>query len=327
MPDPELSLSLGAIADLAIDRRSALIRRGGEADLEATVRRLGHEGPEPYRDITVDRLAWAVAFNVSGGARPPQEKAYRGKRSYLDYWTRDTPWSHVWAVLKAPLPAESDGGPRTGLLELAASVACEHRGDWQNPAARPIDAERARHAFAALYTRHRSKVSGYCSSQFRSRAGNPEDIATEAWSRVFLDYWSADARKRVLGTSAISSLVCGTAYYIGCDLIRKQGAPAAREDGPRAGTPPQPYAPAEWAPPDQTARLAAAEIDRHVKACRERLPARQQLVARLVWDHEIRQVDLARKLGVSAPAISQLLEKARRSMQNCLREKGFSPAT
>jgi RNA polymerase sigma factor (sigma-70 family) len=329
MSGSDSSLSLGAVADLALERRFVFVRRAGESDFDATVRRLQREAPDVFRALTVDRLAWAIAFNVNGAPAGSDSRAHRGKRRYLDYWTPDTPWSQVWAALRGHLPVDAGGGARTMLAELASSVACEHRDDWQNPAARPVDLEQAGLALAAVFERYRTTVAGYVARQFKQRAGNPEDIAMEAWSRVFLMYWSADARRRVLGTSAISSLVCGTAYFVGCDALRRLGVLVSRDepDVALAGAGLRPaLAGSEWTPPDQAELVAAAELARHVQTCRERLPARQRLVARMIWDHEMRQVDLARRLGVSAPAVSQLLDKARRAMHKCLKEKGLSGA-
>jgi DNA-directed RNA polymerase specialized sigma24 family protein len=167
-------------------------------------------------------------------------------------------------------------------------------------------------------------VAGYVSGQFRRRAGDPQDIALEAWSRVFLDYWSGNAHKRVLGTSAISSLVCGTAYFIGCDALRRQKVEAVMDEQQPSPVYPRLSA-AGMEPPAHGAdeEMATKELEHHVKACRAELPARQQLAARMVWDHTMRQVDVARKLGVSAPAVSQLLEKARAAMYKCLKSKGL----
>ena len=47
------------------------------------------------------------------------------------------------------------------------------------------------------------------------------------------------------------------------------------------------------------------------------------MAARLAWDYELRQVDVARRLGVSAPAVSQLLENARKAMRLCLKRNGL----
>jgi RNA polymerase sigma factor (sigma-70 family) len=320
------SLSLGDVAALALDARCAFVRQTGDAELEAAVSRLRRSTSEMHRGLTVDRLAWAVAFNVDGG-QPGGERNTRAKRSYLDYWTPETPWSQVWGALGAPRQGASGAAEsRSILTELAASVACEQRGDWQHPTARRLDPALAESAFAELYDRNRSTVVAHVTKQFKRHAGHPEDVANEAWSRVFLDYWSKTARRRILGTSAISSLVCGAAYFVACDIVRRQGKMVPRDepDAGETGARARPLSPGEALPPNQPGAIAAAELTRHVKACRALLPARQQLVARMVWDHEMRQVDLARKLGVSPPAVNQLLEKARRSMHKCLKDKGFS---
>ena len=317
----ESSLLLGQVAELPLERRCAFIRRAGESDLDTTMRRLLQDNPDAHRAMSAERLAWAVAFNVTGSTQGDTKPAPRGKRAYLDYWSADTPWAAVWWALASPL-SEGDAAS-TGLLELCASVACEHRDDWQPPGARPVNTDWAQRAFTRLYERHNKKVAGYVSGQFRRRAGDPQEIAIEAWSRVFLQYWSADAHKRVLGTSAISSLVCGTAYYVGCDVLRRERASLAEHARVGVGlvmAEPVGIDPRDKGPGDQ---MMAAELERYAKQCRETLPARQQIAARLVWDYELKQADVARKLGVSAPAISQLLEKARKMMHKCLKGKGL----
>ena len=307
---------------MPLDARCVFVLGHGEPELRAALRLLTGEDAGAYRALSIERLAWAIAFNVTDDHLPKRSEAAHGKRSYLDYWPPDTPWADVWRVLNGPVGG--DDGKRSALAELGASVACEYREEWQHPSGRPIDHDLARQAFAALYARSGRRVAGYVWSKFRERAGDPQQIAADAWARVFVDYWSAEATRRVLGTSAITSLVCGTAFYVGCDALRPQ---KRREDdehpGVQAGLGQPRGARVEWRAADQADRVIAADLANHIDACRRTLPARQQIVARLAWDHQIRQVDLARTLGVSAPAVSQLLDKARTRMAKCLKDKGF----
>lgn len=313
----DASLSLGAVAELPLGRRCEHVQAAGQADLTAALRRLQEDVPEAHRAMSPERLAWAVAFNVTGEGLATDARPARGKRTYLDYWSPETSWSTVWSELAAS--PTGDGPGRAPLVELATSVACEQRSDWQHPSAPRLDPAQAHTVFAALYDRYLPKVTGYVARQFRRRAGDPQDVAVEAWSRVFLEYWSADAWKRVLGISAISSLVCGTAYYVGCDLLRRQKGRAAADPA----VPPGRLAVVERVADAGGDPLEAAELETHVRRCRTGLPARQQVAARMVWDYEMRQIDVARQLGVSAPAVSQLLDKARKAMHACLKSKGL----
>src|SRR5262245_41692958 len=160
----EQPLSLGHLAALPIESRVALVQRTGGADIDAAMSRLRTTLPDVHAAVTSDRLAWAVAFNVTGASAdsdPPPP--HRGKRSYLDCWHANTSWGDVWSSLVAPRETEDRGagGTWTSLLELATSVACEHREDWQPPSARPLNRERAQAAFTSLYDRLRHKVAGY----------------------------------------------------------------------------------------------------------------------------------------------------------------------
>lgn len=313
--------SLGQLAELAIEHRYAYVHREGRAELDAAIHRLRYEAPHVHRAVTIERLGWAVAFNVCGPAPSGQGRAHEIKRSYLDYWRPETPWSTVWSRFVAPLNAAGDRPTWTVLLELATSIACEHRDDWQPMSARPVNSDHAGVAFTTLLDAEKKKITGFVFNKFRQRAGPPQDIADEAWTRVFLGYWSQSAHKRVLGMSAISNLVCGAAYRIGCDVLRQQRASSsddtllALSHGSEGGKRPAGEEPGD--------RLAAAELEQHMRICREELPGRQQVAARMVWDLEMPQVEVARQLGVSPPAISQLLAKARTAMHKCLKDKGL----
>src|SRR5262245_58915520 len=122
--------TLGSLAEQTQEERSAFVLDSGRAQLEEALRQLRHDDADAFAAMSIERLAWAVAFNVSyrwdsGVARSPR------KHCYLDYWPIETPWSDVWHALSAPTESEGDG--RLRLTELAASVACEQRADWQHP--------------------------------------------------------------------------------------------------------------------------------------------------------------------------------------------------
>jgi len=308
-----LTASLADVASMSLEERFQFVLRAMQADIEAALRELCRDHGPAYGFLGPERLAWAIAFNVTGEGLPlPKRTNLAARRSYLDKWPGATPWGTVWQWLKQPVAgAPSAGG---GLTELAASVACECRNDWQYPGARPIRTADAQRAFTDLYSRHADKVTGYVQAKFGPRAGDPQDIASEAWARVFVDYWSATARRRVLGGAALSTLVCGVAYYIAADHLRRAGN-AAWEDAELAAVP---------TPAGQADDLARRELARHVRECRKGLPARQQIAARLVWDHELPQREVALRIGNTDAAVSQLLKRARENMAACLEKWGYS---
>lgn len=311
-----IGLLLSELAAMSLEERFGFILRTGEADLETALRVLRRDDERTYGFLGIERLAWAIAFNVTGEGLPPPRRAGRAvKRSYLDVWSGAEPWSTVWQWLSEPVAGST--GHVGGLIELAASVACECRDDWQYPGAGPVEPADTEQAFSALYTRCTQKVISYVQAKFGRRAGDPQDIASEAWSRVFVDYWSKSATRRVLGGAALSTLVCGAAYFVGVDRLRQTGRV---EPGDREGA----DLDAGQTPPRQVDDLTGRELARHIQECRRRLAARQQIVARMVWDHRQPQHEVALLLGNSDAAVSQLLKRARESMASCLVKRGFS---
>jgi RNA polymerase sigma factor (sigma-70 family) len=264
-----------------------------------------------------------VAFNVDGALPPESDNSapHRGIRSYSDRWPQDTPWTVVWDSLTKPLAQEKEGGASSLLGELAWSVACEHRDDWQHSGARSIDVVEANRAFEVVYLRNKAKILGDVYRSFGQRAGSPDAIVDEAWSRVFCDYWSLTARRRFLGLSRISTLVCQVARYVAMDAIRDRGPSATQEKTTLDGDSPRGSPSLEdlGISDDPAAHLVAAELESKIKACMSRLPARQRIVAEMVWFREIRAKRVAEILRVSEPAVSQHLKKAREAIGRCLK--------
>jgi RNA polymerase sigma factor (sigma-70 family) len=272
-------------------------------DLVPMLQRLRDEGAPIPLGLDAERLAWAVAFNVEGpsatGKAPNGFR--RSSQGYADRWPLDTPWLPFWSTLALP--------------ELALSVACEQRQDWQNPGGRPIEMDEVNRAFEFVYARDQSKVIGDVYASFGNRAGSPESIAQEAWSRVFCDYWSSGAQRRFLGTSRISTLVCQVARYVAYDTFRGGEAKAMPQvenliDVLRIEI-------------DPLREMLADELRRQIRQCTSHLPAKQEVVATMVWFREIPAKRAAEALQVSEPAVSQLLKKALKAVRNCLRCQGF----
>jgi RNA polymerase sigma factor (sigma-70 family) len=278
--------------------------------------------------VDAERLAWAVAFNVGGGPGSEADTAPALRRSlegYRDRWPLDTPWAVIWSALIKPL---TPANPSTFTLlgELAWSVACEQRDAWQPPGARPISSADADRAFAFVYASNKRKVTGDVSSKFGDRAGQPDAIADEAWSRVFSDYWSIKARKRFLGLARISTLVCQVARYVAIDALRERRALAPGIETPGDGQ-------CHWSPPsldtlgiaiDPASHAMAEEIQSRIRECMGMLPAKQRIVAEMVWLRDVRAKRVAESLLVSESAVSQLLKKARDHMRECLGRRGLT---
>ncbi len=302
-------MDLGTLSRLSLHDRYSLIIETGRHDLQAALRALADHGA-PVSHLTIDHVAWALAWNVAAG--------------YLDHWPLDTRWDAIWTVMTRPRagrPETRTPSASTLLAELTLSVACEHRPDWRPPLARPDNAAPATNAtanaaFEWTYGRDAGRIIGYVRNTFGTRAGDPGSIAKEAWARVFCDYWSAQARRRFLGLSTISTLVCQVARHIAYDAVRRDAQFVAYDELPPDFNGDDRFVP--------HAEIAARELDRQVTACIAGLPARQRIVAHLVWVRQMRAKAVAQALHVSEPAVSQHLRKARARLRQHLRERGFA---
>jgi RNA polymerase sigma factor (sigma-70 family) len=316
---------LGTLCDLPVEERCARLLRHDAEGLAAAVRKL--KGMGAGEGMDVDRLAWAVAFNMDGAAveglaaSEVNGRAGRGgAQGYRSRFPLNTAWSSIWAILVRPLAREGSEDGETLLSELALSVACEQRGDWQHPGARALDSDAAHRAFEFVHERNRQKVLGACRG-FAGRGGEPEWIAHEAWSRVFCDYWSARAPRRFLGLSCISTMVCGVARHIAFDAARHQARMTPSDEDPsddRSG-----FVKKTDGGFDPTARIESDQLYRRARVCMDGLPARRRIVAEMVWFRQIGASRVAGILGVSEAAISQHLKKARDLVGMCLKQHGF----
>src|SRR5262249_51490176 len=125
-----------------------------EAGLSAALGAASEQGLAPTW-VSPANLAWALAFNLAllpeerGNSRPAPKKilgcpARRVSRAFQ----ADTPFAVAWQEITRWRAREQT----TGLVELAWSVACEQRADWQHPECpKPVDT--AEKAFAAVLAR------------------------------------------------------------------------------------------------------------------------------------------------------------------------------
>ncbi len=310
------SISIGQLIEFSPEDRCAFILRTGHNDLEVTIQTL-QECKENFTTVMNPmRLAWALAWNLDGNVDGLASR--RGVRNYLDRWRPEVRWSHIWSVLTGPPP----GSDSCLLAELCLSVACEQREDWQNESSRPLDLAAANGAFHFIYEKNKAKVAGYVFNRFGKRAGAPDVIADEAWARLFCDYWSVRARRRFLGLSAISTLACQVAHNVAYDVIKELEKTGASVDaGGRVQN--LPTLEELGLAADSSNQFQVEELRKRIKGCLSLLPARQRIVATMVWLREMQAKQVAQALQVSPAAVSEHLKKARDALRKCLRIHGF----
>jgi RNA polymerase sigma factor (sigma-70 family) len=317
------SFSISQLLDLSTEDRSSFILQNGRADLAAALQTL-RDGAAPIANsVTIERVAWALSLNVEGvpvDDSRATKSARSGIRGYKDRWPPDTKWETIWSIFIKPLAR--DGSETTTLLaELSLSVACEQRDDWQNCAARPLHLPDANRLFQFIYEQHRLKVAGDVFRRFGNRAGDSNAIADEAWARVFCDYWSVKARRRFLGLSRISTLVCQVAHHIAYDALRQFEKSSAASETAHVGSTVSLEELSMVS--DIASRVNADQLRLRIKDCIAYLPSRQQIVATMVWVRAMQANRVAQILNVSEAAVSQHLSKAREALRKCLRQHGF----
>jgi RNA polymerase sigma factor (sigma-70 family) len=317
------SISIGQLIEFPPEDRCAFILQTGEGDLAATIQSL-RECKAPFTAaMNPLRLAWALGWNLDGNVDGPPSR--RGIRNYLDYWRPEVKWNNIWTVLSGA-PSGGDSEATTLLAELCLSVACEQREDWQNESSRPLDLAAANEAFHFVYEKNRAKVAGYVFKRFGKRAGAPDVIADEAWARVFCNYWSVKARRRFLAISRISTFVCQVTDNVARDLIRDLEKSSSNLDASvAAGHRVRKLTALEelGMVADSSSQFQADELQKRIRSCLALLPARQRIVANMVWLREMQAKHVAQALQISAPAVSEHLKKARDAMRKCLTIHGF----
>jgi RNA polymerase sigma factor (sigma-70 family) len=314
-------VSLGQLCNLALEDRCTILLRHDREGFESALHALATTGAATNMDTK--RLAWAVVSNIDGSSSESGNAPNfpRRNRGYVDNWPLDTEWPDIWEVLVRPLAPVDSSHPSSLLSELAFSVACEQRDDWQNPSARPIDPAVANRIFEIVYARDKSKVLRLC----RSLATNPmesESIAAEAWSRVFTDYWSKRATRRFLGLARISTMVFQVARFIAIDSIRREARFVERDE---ELSDEEPLSSKEdlFGEIDPSTRILADELYARAAECISHLPTKRRLVAEMVWLREISARQVAQILKVSESTISQHLKLARESVRICLKQHGL----
>ena len=320
------SVSLKHLIHLSQEARWAAVLEHGQADLAAVLQALGSECAALSETMDVERLGWAIAFNVEGPCDSQIEGHVSKRRAiqcYCDRWNGETPWRSIWSLLTKSVTGRNCGADCL-MAELALSVACEHRDDWQNPAARPINVQNAGRSFEFVYERAKLKVLGHVFKRFGERAGAPAEIAADAWSEVFRDLWSISACRRFLGICKISTLVCQVATYGALDKLPSRDPDITTIDSEtdrQALT--HKLLISLGFRSDPTTNLHAKELHRLIENCMLRLSVRQRIVAEMVWLQDIRAKEVSKILQISEAAVSQHLKKAREAVGGCLRTYGY----
>ncbi len=309
------------------------------------------------------RLAWAIASNmgelpVTGSAGTVQNTR-RGIRSYQDWWTLDTPFADLLGFLTRPFSLSNPNHSSNLLNDLAFSVLCEQKNEWQDPPSQPLDVQLANEAFVYVHGMNNALVVGYLRKKFPGRLDDPESSAGEAWARMYRNHWRPDASQRFLGRSRISTMVCQIAHNIAVDEIRKKErgkkveVTEAAWDNDRSITNPgvvqirraasharsSPTAseggrtviwakPVEWIDQIETKegledKLIGKELEKKVQDCLDQLPPKRRIVAYMVCLKKMRASEVALRLGITKSAVSQHVDKARESLRRCLQEHGF----
>jgi RNA polymerase sigma factor (sigma-70 family) len=316
------SLLLSGLAAQPLETRCAALLRSYGDLFSTVIQGLQHQNAPAFSALDTERVAWAIAYNISPPSAVPPEAGIPPQRpsSYCDHFPPETPWLVIWSKL-IRVKNEGDDGC-TLLRELLQSVACEQRQSWQPADSVPIDREVASLAFEFVYKKNRAKVVGALWSNFGVRIGDPEAIADEAWSRVFCDYWSSDARRRFLGLSRISTLVSQIARFVAIDVVRESQKAQDRSPDERDHDFKRVIEDLRIEPGVED-KLAAKELRLRIDLCMQELTARQRIVADMVWLRELSAKETAEALGISEPAVSQHVSKARDKLRNCLEKHGF----
>jgi len=323
-------LSVGQLSNLVIEDRCESLLLYDKGGFESSLQILTKIGIANGMDS--QRLAWAVAFNINGVPLPEENQNATQRRAggYRDRWAPDTPWSVVWPRLLRPLAPGVCGYPCTFLSELALSVACEQREDWQSPSSRPTNLEAANRAFDFVYEINNSKVLGMARKlcwHYEGLGFDPEAIAKDAWARVFLEYWSARAPRRFNGFSSISTMVRTVVRNITMDSIRSQHRSAVSVEELRERESPA----SEFLAASNThikvinptAKMESDQLYRRAMECLEKLPPRRTVVAQMVWLRQINARRVAQILGITEQAVSLHLREARVVVGPCLQRYGF----
>lgn len=288
--------TLGASLDLGPDVLVQRLVADRAMDLARALRVAQSQGLPG--EANTYRLAWAV------GHLAMERRQDRPRGCFRNIALED-PFAKAWDALTTSLDADGT----TYLSELAWSVMCEKRDDWQPPDDSSLDAGDADAAFAMLYGRLGDKVQAYINREAPD-ADTATEIAIQAWGNAYSAYWSPDARTRFGGSSQISTLMITIARNL---LIAHKPPEAVEIDFDQVSA-------------EMGTQVAQNDIQGAYQECLEVLSDRQRLITDQVLNQGIQQKEVAAAFNVSAPYINKVLKQAKAGLADCLAGKGFGDA-
>lgn len=334
---------------LALPARATSIYSVYSQDLAATIEELRVTGVEVPAGFD-RRLAWAIACNLGElpvtGELGTAQGTRRGSRSDQKRWTLNDHFADLWRVLTNRFWRSNPGHTSSLLNDLGLSVLCERKDDWQDPPSRPLDVRMANETFDYVYSTNNALVIGYLRKNFSGgRLNDPEATANEAWVRMYRTHWDPEASKRFLGLCRISTKVCLFARYGALTEIGSRSSDHSSGQGEEDGNEdlgqnmceglaqlsPQQRLEAYRTWCEQIgikddgpeSEVVAKQLEHKVRECLDQMPPKRRLVAYMVWFEKMRAKDVAECLGMSEPAVSEHLKKAREELRDFLREHGF----
>ncbi|MAE65636.1 MAG: hypothetical protein CMJ18_15315 [Phycisphaeraceae bacterium] len=309
--------TLTDIAEQPFAVRVDLIRSALGADLHMAIRRAVSAWPSdaasatgeialqlPHDAFDVDRICHAIAWNI--GADQSRRRRFYGNADTL-------------RALR----------PKLRLPDLAWSVACEQRCNWQDGGSTPGDVDfrnRARVVLTALIARFDAELRSFICSRL-TRITTPrgmvelhaDDVGQEVWTRLFVNLWSPSARKRFPGTSTLRTLILGYAKMVMLEHrveVRKQPATEymhsdcmlaldkSRVDAPDHGD-------------EHVIRRLLDEL-----LCR--LPPKRCRLATRHFRDLRRKAEIAEEFGVTRAFVTKELRIVRQQLERCLRDRDLT---
>jgi RNA polymerase sigma factor (sigma-70 family) len=289
-------VTLSDLAALSLPSRAARLMALGRTELTAALAAVA----PVHAAVGLDRLAWAVAFNVDTLLRPRQDTT----KAPPVHARSDTPWPSFWAVMSAPRGSEREAASL--LCDLARSVACERRGDWQPPGT-TIDRDQAADSFDEVYARLEYQIVAYARTRLMD-GEDPESIASMTWASMYATYWSEEAQKRFGAHCSIRAMlrVICTRQALNTQRRHNSRSEKVSLDDPNFDDALLP--PLRYDMPDPFGHDEARKAQ--LRRCITALRGRQAVFAQMVWIEGRTQAETARLCGTTAPNVHQTLDRA-----------------
>ncbi|MEM6568242.1 MAG: sigma-70 family RNA polymerase sigma factor [Planctomycetota bacterium] len=194
------------------------------------------------------------------------------------------------------------------LADFIASLACERHPEHRVAAFDPAAADAS---FEAVQRRCSDPVEAYLRTKVPDLGARTPDVVHEALVRTFVTYWSEVATRRLQGRARIRTILGTIARHHALRQLRE--ASDSGELGDPDSVPSRPRA-------DEDEHAA---LQRAIDHCLGLLPPKRQIVAHLHWMDGRRPSEVADALGMTRPAISNHLKRARKPLSDCLKGFGY----